>query len=302
MLANGGSALANDSVESVLQNFRSRLSRVNPDDFESVQRIRGDLADTIQAAVRSGAGNKARLLGGAMRQLDSALENASSGFRQANANFSQASRDIDAIGQGRQAFQRGRTADVLSDFNSMGPRGQQAFRTGFVDPAISKVDAAAPGVNKARPFLNDRFGDIADATAPGADLMSRQLGREQTMFTTRNHALGGSRTADNLADHEALSINPSLVGHVITGHWGGALASILHAGSSLTGNTPAVRKAVADILLQNGTRLNGPALDAMVTKTISQMQFLQTLARSGAGAAAVTTNSNRKPSIFVKGN
>ena len=139
MLANGGSAAPNDSVETALLGVRNRLSRVNPDDFESVQRIRGDLADTIQSAVRAGAGNKARLLGGAMRQLDSALENASVGFRQANANFSQASRDIGAIDQGRQAFQRGRTADVLSDFNSMGPRGQQAFRTGFVDPAIAKV-------------------------------------------------------------------------------------------------------------------------------------------------------------------
>lgn len=303
MLANGGSAAANDSVESVLQNFRSRLSRVNPDDFESVQRIRGDLSDTIQAAVRSGANNKARLLGGALRNLDGALENASNGFRQANSNFAQNSRDINAIGQGRQAFTRGRSEDILPEFNSMGPRGQQAFRTGFVDPAISKVDAAAPGVNKARPFLNDRFGDIANATAPGAPLMQRQLGREQTMFETRNQALGGSRTADNLNDHAALGVNPTTVMHVATGNWGGAIGSLLHAGvRGVTGNTPAVRKAVADILLQNGARINGPALDAMVSRTIGQLQFIQQFARSGAGAATVTSNANpanRKPPIFV---
>ena len=303
-LANVGSALPNDSIEGALQEIRSRISRINPDDFSGVQRIRGDLADTIDSAVRSGANNKARLLGGVKRQLDSALENASSGFKQANANFSQATRDIGAIDQGSQAFSRGRTGDILGDFNSLQPRGQQAFRTGFVDPAIAKVTGAADGVNKARLFLNDRFRDIADVTAPGNELMQRQLAREQTMFETRGHALGGSRTADNLADAEAMGVNPTTVMHVATGNWTGAIGGIIHAGANkITGNTPAVRAAVANILLQNGATLNPTQLNAMVTKTISQIQFLQTLSRSGAGAAATTTNANQRPTkapIFVR--
>ena len=292
------------NVGSALQGFRGRISRINPDDFQGAQRIRGDLADTIQSAVRSGANNKARLLGGVQRQLDSALENASSGFKQANSNFSQATRDIGAIGQGSQAFSRGRTGDILGDFNSLQPRGQQAFRTGFVDPAIAKVTGAADGVNKARPFLNDRFRELADATAPGAEQMQRQLGREQTMFETRGHALGGSGTSQNLNDDAAMAINPTTVMHVASQNWGAALSSLLHAGSNaISGNTPAVRAAVAKILLQNGATLNAPALNAMVTKTISQIQFLQQLARSGAGAAATTTNANQRPTkapIFVR--
>ena len=159
------------------------------------------------------------------------------------------------------------------------------------------------GSNKARPLLNDRFGDIANTTAPGAPLMQRQLGREQTMFETRNQALGGSRTADNLNDHEALGINPSTVMHAATGNWTAAIGSMLHAGvRGVTGNTPAVRKAVADILLRNGANLNAAQLNQMVTKTIGQLQFLQTMARSGAGAAAVTTNANQKPPIFAPRN
>lgn len=303
MLAHPGSATPNDTVESVLQGFRNRLARVNPDDFASVQRIRGDLSDTIQSAVRAGAGNKARLLGGAMRQLDAALENASPGFRQANANFSQASRDIEAIGTGRDAFQRGRTADTIPAFNALRPEAQAAFRSGYVDPAIAQTQGAAFGVNKARPLINDAFQDEAAVMAPGNDLMQRRIGREQTMFTTRNQALGGSRTADNLADHEALGVNPTTVMHVATGHWTAAIGSMLHAGvRGATGNTPAVRKAVADILLQNGATLDATALNAMVTRTIGQLQFIQQLARSGAGAAAVTTNANqpkRPPPIFV---
>jgi hypothetical protein len=304
MLTNAGSAAPNDSVESVLQGFRNRLARVNPNDFEGAHRIRGDLSDTITKAERAGENNKARLLGGALRNLDAALENSSNGFRQANSNFRQASGDINAIGQGQQAFGRGRTSDVLGDFNSLQPRGQQAFRTGFVDPAIAKVTGAADGVNKARPFLNDRFRELADATAPGNETMQRQLGREQTMFETRGHALGGSHTADNLADAEAMGVNPTTVMHVATGNWTGAIGGILHAGvNKVTGNTPAVRAAVAKILLQNGANLNAPALNAMVTKTIGQIQFLQQLARSGAGAAATTTNASQrptKPPIFVR--
>jgi hypothetical protein len=300
MLSHPGNATPNDTVESVLQGFRNRLARVNPDDFQSVQRIRGDLSDTIQSAVRAGAGNKARLLGGAMRQLDAALENASPGFRQANANFSQASRDIDAIGTGTQAFQRGNTADTIPAFNALRPEAQAAFRSGYVDPAIAQTQGAAFGRNKALPFTSDAFQDEAAAMAPGNDLMQRRIGREQTMSTTRNQALGGSRTADNLADHEALGVNPTTVMHVATGNWSGAIGSLLHAGvRGVTGNTPAVRKAVADILLQNGANLNATALNAMVTRTISQLQFIQQLARSGAGAAAVTTNANQPKRIPI---
>ena len=300
MLTHPGSVVANDTVESVLQGFRNRLARVNPDDFASVQRIRGDLSDTIQSAVRAGAGNKARLLGGAMRQIDAALENASPGFRQANANFSQASRDIETIGQGRDAYLRGRTEDTIPAFNALRPNAQAAFRSGYVDPAIAQTQGSAFGVNKARPFSADSWQAESQVMAPGVDLMNRRIGREQTMFTTRNQALGGSKTADNLADHEALGVNPSTVMHVVSGNWSGAIGSMLHAGvRGVTGNTPQVRKAVADILLQNGATLNPSALNAMVTRTLGQLQTLQQIARSTAGAAAVTSNANQPKRIPI---
>jgi len=294
---------ANDSVESVLRPFRERLARVDPDDFEAVQRIRSDMADTAQNARQNGYGNRARLITSAVRELDTAMENASAGHLAANRNFAQASRDIEAVQTGRDAFMRGRSEDIVPAFNALQPEGQAAFRSGYVDPAISQTSSAAFGANKARPFINDAFQTESNAIAPGADLMNRRIGREQTMFETRNQALGGSRTADNLADHEALGVNPTTVMNVVHGNWTGAIGSMLHAGvRGVTGNTPAVRKAVADILLQNGANVNGAALTALVTKTISQLQTIQQLARSGAGAAAVTTNANqpkRSPPIFV---
>ena len=122
------------------------------------------------------------------------------------------------------------------------------------------------------------------------------------MFTTRERALGGSKTADNLANHEALGINPTAVMHLATGNTTAALGSILHAGvRGMTGNTPAVRKAVSDILLRNGSNLTGAQLNQMVSRTIAQIQFIQTLARSGTAAAATTTNANqRKTPIFAR--
>lgn len=302
-LANGGSALANDSVEGPLQGFRNRLARVNPDDFASVQRIRGDMADAAQNAMQSGFGNRARLIRGAIGHLDTAMENASNGFRQSNRNFAQASRNIDAIGQGRDAFNRGRTEDTIPAFQNLTPEGQQAFRAGYVDPAIAQTQGAAFGVNKARPFINSAFQDEAAAMAPGNDLMQRRIGREQTMAEGRNIALGGSPTAKNLAHDAAAGIDPTFVGHLVTGNYPGALHRLIHAGvNGWNGNTAPVREAIANLLLQHGATAG--ELDQMVGETVRRMQLVQKMARNGSRAvtgaiAAIPPRAKKsKPPIF----
>lgn len=289
----------NDSIEGALRPFRERLSRVNPDDFEAVQRIRSDMADMAQNARQQGYGNRARLVTQAVRELDNAMENASNGYRAANANFAQASRNIEAIDQGRAAAMRGRPEDTIPAFRGLTPEGQGAFRTGYADPLIEQAQSAAYGANKARPLTSDAFRDEAAAMAPGNDMMQRRLGREMTMFETRNQALGGSRTADNLADAEAMGVNPTLVGQVILGNWGGAMRTALAAGqNALTGNTAQVRQAVADILLQSGANMSPAALQRMVDQTTQRIQQIQQMARSAgrgaAGGLAVTTPAQNR--------
>ncbi len=304
MLSHPGTVTPNDSIETVLQSFRNKLARVDGGDFASVQRIRGDMSDFAQNAAQNGYGNKARLVRGAIGRLDAAMENASAGHLAANRAFSQASRDIEAVQAGRDAAMRGRTEDTIPAFQSLGQPGQQAFRLGYVDPLIGQTQGAAFGVNKARPLLNNAFQDEAAAMAPGNPLMQRRIGREQTMFETRNQALGGSKTADNLADHDAMGIDPTMVGHILAGNYGGAVRSIIHAGSrAVTGNTPAVREAVANILLQHGP-IAAATLDRMVGETVRRIQFAQQLARIGgrAAAGALGTTSNKKtsrPNIFA---
>lgn len=278
---------ANDSVEAALTPFRQRLARVNPDDFEAVQRIRGDMADAAQSAVQAGQGNRARLISGAVRQLDTAMENASSGFRQANRNFAQASRDIEAVNTGRQAATRGRTEDIIPEFQAQSPAGQGAYRSGYVDPLIQQAQGAAFGANKARPLINDAFQAEAGAMAPGNPLMQRRIGREDTMFQTRNAAMGNSKTVENLADDAAMSVDPHLIGQVLFGNWSGALRSVVASGSNaLSGNTPAVRQAVADILLTRGGNVNAAQFQRMLDETVQRIQRVQQMAQSmGRGAA-----------------
>lgn len=275
---------ANDTVEGALRPFRERLARVNPDDFEAVQRIRVDLSDAAQAAAGT---NRGRLMGQALRELDAAMENASSGFRAANAAYAQASRDIGAVQAGRQAATRGRTENTIPAFQAQSPQGQQAFRAGYVDPLIENAQGAAFGVNKARPLTSDAFADEAAVMAPGNALMQRRVGRENTMFQTRNAATGNSKTAENLADDAAMGVDPTLVSQVLSGNYAGAIRSLIASGSNaLSGNTPAVRQAVADLLLTRGSQVNATQFQRIVDETVRRIQRTQEIARSmGRGAA-----------------
>jgi hypothetical protein len=280
---------ANDTVEGALRPFRERLARVNPDDFEAVQRIRVDMSDAAQGAAGT---NRGRLIGQALRELDSAMENSSPGFRAANAAYAQGSRDIAAVQAGRQAATRGRTENTIPAFRSQSPQGQQAFRAGYVDPLIENAQGAAFGVNKARPLTSDAFADEAAAMAPGNPLMQRRIGREDAMFQTRQRAVGNSNTAENLSDDRALGSLPTLVGQIISGNFGGATRTALGSlANGFSGNTPAVRQVVADALLTRGTNANAAQFERMIDETVRRIQYIQRLASSAgrgvAGGAAV---------------
>src|SRR6516165_12028602 len=56
-----------------------------------------------------------------------------------------------------------------------------------------------------------------------------------------------SRKHSSPADPDALGIDPSVFGHVLHGNYGGAVRSLIHAGSNaVTGNNPKARVALAD--------------------------------------------------------
>ena len=56
--------------------------------------------------------------------------------------------------------------------------------------------------------------------APGmADQLGNRIGRELTMFETLNHAVGGSRTADNIADmSDIANFDPAVLTNLFCGN------------------------------------------------------------------------------------
>lgn len=297
-IARPASTIANDSVEAALSGLRSRLTdgRSVLTDFTAIQRVRGDLADQVEAARRAGQGNRARMLGNVLRDLDTSMEAASEGFRQANRDFAARSRAIDAIDAGSTAAQRGRSEDIVPAYRAMPVREQAGYRIGYVDPLIAQAEGAAIGVNKARPLLNDAFAAESAAIAPmrtQAEMM-RRLRREDTMFQTRNHATGNSKTADNLADAEALRIDPSLVANVMTGNWSGAALNALGSASRMmSGSTPEVRRRIAEILLSRGENAQNiaPMLNETVQRQTMAERIGQALMRGGYGGTAVAPSA-----------
>jgi hypothetical protein len=76
-----------------------------------------------------------------------------------------------------------------------------------------------------------------------------------------------------------MGVDPTLIGHVLSGNWTGALRSVIASGSNaLSGNTPAVRQAVADILMTRGSNNANPAqFQRMIDETVQRIQQVQRL-------------------------
>lgn len=128
-------------------------------------------------------------------------------FAKARALYATPMQIKDAVAAGRQVGAgRARTADSIARFDALPDEAtQQGFRIGYVDPILGRIERAADGVNKARPFTSDASrAEIARFAREGeAGLLSRRIEREGEMFRTRAEALGNSKTAENLADMAA---------------------------------------------------------------------------------------------------
>ncbi|MFI3905660.1 hypothetical protein [Ochrobactrum sp. S1502_03] len=197
---NPGNNIADDSIEAAVRRARGYLTDGNSvlTDFNAAFRAKMELDSMIEGAKPAVQSQLIPI----RNALDGALEKASPYYANARNTFRQQSKAIDAIETGRTAATRGRYEDTIPTFNAMSPEEQAAFRAGYSDPLIAQTQGAAIGVNKARPLINDATNaEFPAFAAPGksAQLQNR-IARENTMFETRNAALGGSKTADNLAD------------------------------------------------------------------------------------------------------
>lgn len=258
-VANPGSGIADDSLEGVVRRVRARLTdgKSSLTDFNSVLRVKQDLSDTIEAAKRFGKGNQVRVLSQISKKLDGALERASKGYRAANDTFRQQSRVIDAIDAGgAAASSRVRAADTIPAFRNATPEQQAAFRSGYADPFITRVEsmATSPGTNKARVLQTGKTRqEFPTFAAPGkAEQLQSRIAREQRMFETANAALGGSRTADNLADAEQMArFDPSVMRNLLQGRPVAAvIEAVTRVMNEAKGLPPTVIDQVAKTLIE----------------------------------------------------
>ena len=251
--------MANDAgvtggpIDAKLAGFRKRLAGDGAElsDFGRVLDVKKDIQDAIGEATRAGRNNEARLLGRVATELDAALENASTGYRKANDEFARASRVIDAVDEGSDmASPRRRASDTTARFASMTPDQQAAARIGYGDRQLAGIEAAAgPYTNRARPFTSNKSMQERAAMALDPERLERRIQRENVMFETRRQAIGGSQTADNLADN-ASGVDASAVVNILSGNFGAGLRQVLTAASQMTkGQNKETRQIIARALM-----------------------------------------------------
>jgi hypothetical protein len=284
--------IGNDTIEAALARVRGMISDGNSQitDFNALFRVKLDLDDMIQKATNQGAGNRANALTEVKRRVDAALTAGSPAFRLANDTFAERSGVIDAVDAGRAATSgRQRSANTIDEFSSMTSDQQAAFRAGYADPLIAKVESSAANgtTNKARALNTPKYREEFQAFAPPeqAPQLGRRVGREQRMFETLNQAVGGSRTADNVADFDDIAnFDPAVLTNLFQGKWKTAaltaVAKVLNEGK---GTPPRVIERVGRALMATDP------VQAERLLTVAQSRKMDDTAKRGMATVILNT-------------
>lgn len=250
----GDSALSIGPLGQRLRALRDQMQRDGEQlvDFDRVVALKSDMFQQMQR--NPDIANELRPV---YSMLDEALERASPQYRAANDAYRAQSKTIDAVDLGRNAAgSRTRALDNIQQFSKM-PRGEQsAFRPGYAEPYIARVEAAAisPSTNKARMLMTTKTGQEfpAFAVRGRGEKLGRRISREQRMFETSNRAMGGSQTAANLADDaDTAGFTPEvLVNSLRKGTTAAVVDSVMRVINEARGMPPQVLDRLARMLLE----------------------------------------------------
>lgn len=193
------------------------------------------------------------------------------GYAAADKAYAGPAAQNQAISLGKQMARGGRHEDNVAAFNALNDAQKIGARVGYADSLLGRVENTTVGTNNANKLMTPKRQAEMDAMSlfqgpnrPGApNEIQRRLDWENTMNQTRNQALTGSRTAENLADQQTHGVDVRLSGalkNLIAGHplhAAGDLAGAAFqgAGNLYGGNTAAVREQLARIGLSNGQDL-----------------------------------------------
>ena len=224
-------------------------------------------------------------LNGTKKALMSLID--SPDYQAAREPFARTSRAIDAIDTGKQAARSGRPEDTIPAYNDLEPGAQAAYRTGYADPLMEQASNGNPGANKALPLMNEGTqAELANMShyqgpqQPGGpgDIMAQRLARSNEMNATRNRALSGSQTFDNMAEEKSQALEPGLLLDAAHGNIHGLVLALARTGvNGLTGSTPAVRQKLGQLLLTRGP---GADVPGALTPAVNGMVQRKALARA----------------------
>lgn len=284
--------IADDSVEGTVRRARALLTDGDSviSDFDTAFRTKVELDSMIERANPT----VQRQLIPIRNELDKALESASGPYQAARDTFRRQSQDIEAANIGRQAARAGRVEDNLSTFGQLArPEQQAAFRAGYVDPQIAAIqNTAGPMTNRARPLITDATqAEFPVFAQPGkAPQLMDRIGREQTMFETASSALGGSKTADNLADMmDVQSFDPSMLGAFASGGIkGAAIQGLTRAVQGVAGRNTQTRDLIAKALMTSSPQAAKTVLD----QAVKQGQISTEVRNAVVRALIGTTNAS----------
>jgi hypothetical protein len=294
----GDSALSKGELGRRLIRIRDRLQKGGEQliDYEEVLNVKSDLFRVMK---------KNPDLAGDLRpvysMLDEALEESSAGYRLANDTYRQQSGVIDAVDMGSQAGgSRLRADDTIPQFNKLDAPQKEAFRVGYSDPLIKKLELAnaqSATTNKAKGLLSGKAGkEIPEFVAPDkAGLFGQRIDNEQTMFSTANAALGGSKTSDNLADAAELAgVDVGLISSLLRGDLKGvAIQAGANAANVATGASNKTREMIAEALLETEPALIRQGIIRAIEQSTNSKEVNQKIIKAimmGSSAGLFGTN------------
>lgn len=287
-----GVEIAGDSIDAAFQKYRNRLIQETADgavelsDFGRVLGVKQDLQDEIGKAVRAGENNRVAQLSGLAKELDAALEASSEGYRLANDSYRTTARTLEALEAGGGMARGGRSIDNVQQFAAMTPDQQQAARIGYGDVRLSRAEGTGgETTNRMLPFNSTKAQQEMGAMALDPELWAARRARENAMWQTQNRALGGSMTADNLADIADNGFAADVMksaGDILTGNFRGGVGNLSSAASKTFGglNAP-TRERIAAALMADDAAALGGAQQARIAMS-NRQRLLEALLMSGS--------------------
>ncbi len=256
-------------------------------DYKSVLTIWREVRETIDDAYRNGKGDIGEALKPIRDSLQSSLEESSDLYRSATDLYRVGSSVVDAFDEGAQMATRGRAKDNVASFAGLTAQEQRAARMGYGDKVLDQLERnASPTANKAKPLTSPKRAAEAQAVANDPELLARRLNREGTMWGTQNRALGGSRTADNLADMEGAERLAAGTGGILRSAANFQLGDAISNAAAvvaprLTGQNEATRNLIAKALMSSDIGILAKALKRQAQESV-QIRAVDGILRNAA--------------------